>query len=79
MTPVTLLDFEGDSYVQATYGAPGWGRNLRAVGEATVICPGGRRSPVQAIEVPPGEAATLLRRARALPPGAPAAQIARPR
>src|ERR1700722_15015666 len=62
-TPVTLLDFEGHSYVQATYGAPGWGRTLRAAGEATIIRPGGRRSSVHAIEVPPDEAAALLRRA----------------
>jgi deazaflavin-dependent oxidoreductase (nitroreductase family) len=62
-TPVTLLDFEGRSYVQATYGAPGWGRNLRAAGEATMIRPGGQRTPVHAIEVPPDEAATILRRA----------------
>jgi deazaflavin-dependent oxidoreductase (nitroreductase family) len=62
-TPVTLLDFEGHSYVQATYGAPGWGRNLRAAGEATMIRPGGRRSPVHAIEVAPDEAASILRRA----------------
>ena len=62
-TPVTLLDFEGHAYVQATYGAPGWGRNLRAAGEATMIRPGGERSPVRAIEVPPEEAAAILRRA----------------
>jgi len=62
-TPVTLLDFEGHSYVQATYGAPGWGRNLRSAGEATVIRPGGRRRTVHAIEVPPDEAALILRRA----------------
>src|SRR5215469_17944231 len=31
-TPVTMLDFEGHSYVQATYGAAGWARNLRAAG-----------------------------------------------
>jgi deazaflavin-dependent oxidoreductase (nitroreductase family) len=61
-TPVTLLDFDGHLYVQATYGAPGWGRNLRAAGEATIIRPGGRRSPVHAIEVPPDEAAAILRR-----------------
>jgi deazaflavin-dependent oxidoreductase (nitroreductase family) len=61
-TPVTLLDFEGHSYVQATYGAAGWGRNLRSAGEATVIRPGGRRSTVRAIEVPPDEAAVILRR-----------------
>ena len=62
-TPVTLLDFEGHSYVQASYGAPGWGRNLRAAGEATMIRPGGRRSAVHAIEVPPEQAAAILRRA----------------
>jgi deazaflavin-dependent oxidoreductase (nitroreductase family) len=61
-TPVTLLDVEGHMYVQATYGAPGWGRNLRAAGEATIIRPGGRRSPVHAIEVPSDEAAAILRR-----------------
>ncbi|MGH8981316.1 MAG: nitroreductase family deazaflavin-dependent oxidoreductase [Acidimicrobiales bacterium] len=62
-TPVAMLDFEGQSYVQATYGATGWARNLRAAGEVTIIYPGGRRSPVHAIEVPPEEAATILRRA----------------
>jgi deazaflavin-dependent oxidoreductase (nitroreductase family) len=62
-TPVTLLDFEGHSYVQATYGAPGWGRNLQAAGEATMIRPGGERSLVHAIEIPPDEAAVILQRA----------------
>jgi deazaflavin-dependent oxidoreductase (nitroreductase family) len=61
-TPVAMLDFDGHSYVQASYGAAGWARNLRAAGEATVIHSGGRRSPVHAIEVPPDEAAAILRR-----------------
>jgi deazaflavin-dependent oxidoreductase (nitroreductase family) len=61
-TPVAVLDFEGHSYVQATYGAGGWAQNLRAAAEATVVYPGGRRSPVHAIEVPPDEAAAILRR-----------------
>jgi deazaflavin-dependent oxidoreductase (nitroreductase family) len=60
-TPVTMLDFDGHWYVQATYGAAGWARNLRAAGEASVIHAGGRRSPVHAIEVPPDEAAAILR------------------
>ena len=60
-TPVAMLDFDGHSYVQATYGATGWARNLRAAGEATIIHPGGRRSSVHAIEVPPDEAAAILR------------------
>ncbi len=62
-TPVGMLDFEGRCYVQASYGAAGWARNLRAAGEATVIHPGGHRSPVHAIEVPPDEAATILQHA----------------
>jgi deazaflavin-dependent oxidoreductase (nitroreductase family) len=61
-TPVAMLDFDGHSYVQASYGATGWARNLRAAGEATVIYPGGRRCPVHAIEVPSDEAAAILRR-----------------
>lgn len=61
-TPVTLLDLDGRWYVQATYGAEGWARNLRAAGEATVIHPGGRHTAVHAIEVPPDEAAGILRR-----------------
>jgi deazaflavin-dependent oxidoreductase (nitroreductase family) len=62
-TPVAMLDFDGESYVQATYGAAGWARNLRAVGEAPIVHSGGRRSLVHAIEVPPEEAATILQRA----------------
>src|SRR6266568_5155254 len=38
-TPVAMLDFDGHSYVQASYGATGWARNLRAAGEATIIPP----------------------------------------
>ncbi len=60
--PVAMLDLDGHSYVQATYGAGGWARNLQAAGEATVIQPGGRRSPVHAIEVPSDEAAAILQR-----------------
>ena len=62
-TPVAVLDMDGHSYVQATYGAAGWARNLRAAGEATVIRSGGRRTRVQAIEIPAEEAAAILRHA----------------
>ena len=62
-TPVAVLDFDGHSYVQASYGAVGWARNLRAAGEATIVRPGGPRSPVHVIEVPPEEAAAILRHA----------------
>jgi deazaflavin-dependent oxidoreductase (nitroreductase family) len=61
-TPVAMLDLDGHLYVQGSYGAAGWARNLRVAGEATVIHSGGRRSPVHAIEVPTDEAAAILRR-----------------
>ncbi|MHA7984320.1 nitroreductase family deazaflavin-dependent oxidoreductase [Rathayibacter sp. CAU 1779] len=60
--PVTLLNLDGVWYVQATYGAEGWGRNLRAAGEGVVVEPGGRRTPVHATKVPVDDAAALLRR-----------------
>ncbi|NNC12125.1 nitroreductase family deazaflavin-dependent oxidoreductase [Planctomonas sp. JC2975] len=60
--PVTLLDLDGTWYVQATYGADGWGRNLRAAGEAVIVQPGGRRTAVSAKEVPIDDAAELLHR-----------------
>jgi deazaflavin-dependent oxidoreductase (nitroreductase family) len=63
--PVTVLDFEGHIYVQATYGASGWGRNMRAAREVTVVHSGGRRRPVHPAEVPSDEAAAILRRALA--------------
>jgi deazaflavin-dependent oxidoreductase (nitroreductase family) len=65
MMPVTVLDFEGHTYVQATYGALGWGRNLRAAEEVTVIHSGGRRGSVHPAKIPPDEAAAILQRALA--------------
>jgi len=73
-TPVTVLDFEEHTYVQATYGASGWGRNLRAAEEVTMVHSGGapsRDSARRSSGDPPA-------RARALPPLASAPTIARP-
>ena len=61
-TPVAMLDFDGHSYVQASYGATGWARNLRAAGEATMT-DHGRHVAVQTVELAPDTAAALLRRA----------------
>jgi deazaflavin-dependent oxidoreductase (nitroreductase family) len=61
--PVGMLELDGRRFVQASYGETGWVANLRADGEATVIHPGGRRVPVQAIELSPEEAGAVLRRA----------------
>src|SRR6202453_4626180 len=49
--PVAMLDFGEHSYIPRSYGATSWARNLRSSGEATVIYPGGRRSPVHATEI----------------------------
>jgi deazaflavin-dependent oxidoreductase (nitroreductase family) len=61
--PLGMLELEGAWFVQACYGETGWVANLRADGEATVTHPGGRRVPVQAIELSPDEAGPVLRRA----------------
>lgn len=61
--PIGLLELDGRSFVQASYGEIGWVANLRAGGEATVTYPSGRRLPVQAIELSPEEAGAVLRRA----------------
>jgi deazaflavin-dependent oxidoreductase (nitroreductase family) len=59
--PLAMLELDGAWFVQACYGETGWVANLRAAGEATVTQPGGRRVPVQAIELSPGEAGAVLR------------------
>jgi deazaflavin-dependent oxidoreductase (nitroreductase family) len=61
--PVAMLELEGVWFVQACYGETGWVANLRAVGEGIVTLSGGRRVPVQAIEVAPEDAGAVLRRA----------------
>jgi deazaflavin-dependent oxidoreductase (nitroreductase family) len=61
--PVAMLELDGAWFVQGCYGETGWVANLRAAGEATVTHPGGRRVPVQAVELSPEEAGPVLRRA----------------
>jgi hypothetical protein len=51
-----MLELDGAWFVQASYGETGWVADLRAAGEATVTHPGGRRVPVQAVELSPEEA-----------------------
>jgi deazaflavin-dependent oxidoreductase (nitroreductase family) len=60
--PVSLLELDGRWFVQASYGVAGWAANLRAAGEATMT-DDGRSVPVQAVELPPDQAAAILRRA----------------
>jgi deazaflavin-dependent oxidoreductase (nitroreductase family) len=61
--PLGMLDFDGRSFVQASYGEIGWVANLRADAEATVTHPGGRRVQVQAIELSPEEGGAVLQHA----------------
>ena len=60
--PVSLLELDGRRFVQASYGAAGWAVNLRAAGEATITDHGGSVA-VQAVELPPEQAAAILRHA----------------
>ena len=60
--PVSLLELDGRRFVQASYGVAGWAVNLRAAGKATITDHGGS-VPVQAIQLPPEQAAAILRRA----------------
>ncbi len=56
--PVGTLELDGRRFVQASYGREGWAVNLRATGEA-VITEGERREPMQAVQVPPDQAARI--------------------
>ena len=61
--PLGLLELDGRRIVQASYGETGWVANLRADGVATLTYPGGRRVPVQAVELTADEAGVILERA----------------
>jgi deazaflavin-dependent oxidoreductase (nitroreductase family) len=63
--PVAMLELDGAWFIQACYGETGWVANLRAGGKATVTHPGGRRVPVQAIELAPEDGGPVLQRALA--------------
>jgi deazaflavin-dependent oxidoreductase (nitroreductase family) len=61
--PLGLLELDGRRFVQASYGETGWVANLRGDGEATLTYPGGRRMPVQAVELTADDAGVILERA----------------
>jgi deazaflavin-dependent oxidoreductase (nitroreductase family) len=60
-TPVVVIEQDGRRYVAAGYGIVDWVRNLRAAGEA-ILRRGQRHENVQAIELPSGQAALVLKR-----------------
>ena len=58
--PVAIIRRNGKRYVGSPYGIVDWVRNLRAAGEAT-LTRGRRSETVNATELPPKEAALILR------------------
>ena len=73
--PVSMLEFDGRRFVQASYSTDGWVRNLRAAGEAT-LTDHRHRVAVQSVELAPDKAAAILRRALEPYPAVPAASRA---
>jgi deazaflavin-dependent oxidoreductase (nitroreductase family) len=58
--PIVTIERNGQRYLVSPYGIVDWVRNLRAAGEATLMR--GRRSEILAAhELPPREAASVLR------------------
>jgi deazaflavin-dependent oxidoreductase (nitroreductase family) len=59
-TPVTILEWNGERWLQSPFGEVNWVRNLRAAGHGTLSL-GNRAEPVSVVEVPPAEAAQVLK------------------
>jgi deazaflavin-dependent oxidoreductase (nitroreductase family) len=58
--PIVIIQQNGKRYVGSPFGIVDWVRNLRAAGEA-ILTRGRRSETVTARELPPGEAALVLR------------------
>jgi deazaflavin-dependent oxidoreductase (nitroreductase family) len=58
--PIVVLEHNGKRYLASPYGLVDWVRNLRAAGKA-ILTRGRRSETVNAIELPQGEAALVLR------------------
>jgi len=58
--PLAIIERNGKRYVGSPYGIVDWVRNLRAAGEA-ILTRGRRSETVNARELPPSEAALVLR------------------
>ncbi|HJZ50507.1 MAG TPA: nitroreductase family deazaflavin-dependent oxidoreductase [Roseiflexaceae bacterium] len=57
---IAIIERNGKRYLGAPFGAVGWVRNLRAAGEA-ILTRGRHSETVNATELPPREAALILR------------------
>lgn len=61
-TPVTLIEEGGRRYVVAIYGERAWVRRARDSGGEVTITKGGHHEQLRLVEVPPQEAAPILKR-----------------
>jgi deazaflavin-dependent oxidoreductase (nitroreductase family) len=59
-TPVTILQWNGERWLQSPFGEVNWVRNLRAAGRAT-LTRGRREEPISVVELSPAEAAQVLK------------------
>jgi deazaflavin-dependent oxidoreductase (nitroreductase family) len=59
-TPVTILEWNGERWLQSPFGEVNWVRNLRAAGRAT-LTRGRREEPISVVELSPAEAAQVLK------------------
>ncbi len=59
-TPVSIVEVNGQRYVQSPFGNVNWVRNLRAAGKATLSW-GRRREAVTVTELSPEEAAPVIK------------------
>lgn len=59
-TPVTILEWNGERWLQSPYGNVNWVRNLRAAGHAT-LTRGRQVEPIAVVELTPAEAAPVYK------------------
>src|ERR1700694_1169708 len=59
-TPITMVEYEGQRYVQSPFGDVNWVRNLRAAGQATLSW-GPRKETVTVTELSPEQAAPVIK------------------
>ena len=67
-TPVAVIELKGQRYLIAAYGVVDWVRNLRAAGVAT-LTRSRRSEDITVTELPPAEAAPILKASLRIAPG----------
>ena len=67
-TPVAVIELNGQRYIIAAFGIVDWVRNLRAAGAAT-LTRSRRSEAITVAELPPAEAASILKASLRIAPG----------